>query len=93
VRHDPRSDVDGETAHFVARQLHLAGVDAGPDPDAGALDGRAHRLAGPDPALGAIEEHQEAVTGGRHLATPEALDDTPGHAVMACQLVAPVGVA
>ena len=77
-RRDPVGDLHGGPGDVVADQVHLAGVDPGPDLDAegGRVVEDGGRAA--DRLAGGVEGGQEAVRGGLDQAAAVVPDQVPG---------------
>jgi hypothetical protein len=66
--------MDCDASHFVALEFDLTGVDPGASGEAVGGGGVEYGRGATHGMGGAVKENEEAVTGGLHFASAEALD-------------------
>src|SRR5262249_34011525 len=90
---DARADVDGDAPDVVAHAHALAGVHARAHLEAERADGISNGEPAADASRRAVEEGQEAVAGGRDLASAEVCNLTPHQRIVSYEQITPSPVA
>ena len=88
--HHGRGDVQGHAARAAARDLALAGVDPGPDPQAEVEELIADLQSAPNRAGRAVEDGRDALLSGLDLAAGVSREGFPHHRVVPVDQVGPL---
>ena len=90
---DSRRFMHRETAYVVAHELHLAGMNPGPNRDTKMGDRSTNRPRASNRARRTVEHRQESVASRLNLAPSKTVKLLPHLAVMLEQQLAPRGIA